>query len=90
MDRPEVVDLGNGYTEDDLIFHDEKAAEPSLAFMLARMRHPEFPEPVGVFRAVDRPSYDEAVTYQMTSTKERFGEGDLKKLFNAGDTWTVK
>ncbi len=84
------MELGKGYTEDDLIFHDEKAAEPSLAFMLARMRHPEFPEPVGVFRAVERPSYDEAVVRQMQDTKERLGEGNLEKLFNTGDTWTVK
>jgi 2-oxoglutarate/2-oxoacid ferredoxin oxidoreductase subunit beta len=90
MDKPEVVTLGSGISEDDLIFHDEKAVEPSLAFMLARMRHPEFPEPVGVFRAVEKPSYDEAVTLQMKSAKEKMGEGDLEKLFNAGDTWTVK
>ena len=90
MDKPEVVTLGSGISEDDLIFHDEKAVEPSLAFMLARMRHPEFPEPVGVFRAVEKPTYDEAVTHQMQTAKEKSGEGNLEKLFNAGDTWTVK
>ena len=66
------------------------ALEPSLAFMLARMRHPEFPEPMGVFRAVEKPTYDEAVTQQMKIAKEKSGEGNLEKLFNAGDTWTVK
>ena len=33
---PEVVELGKGITEDDLLFHDEKAAEPSLAYLLSR------------------------------------------------------
>ncbi|MEX2032019.1 MAG: 2-oxoacid:ferredoxin oxidoreductase subunit beta, partial [Dehalococcoidia bacterium] len=47
MSRPEIVELGNGISEDDLLFHDEQALEPSLAFLLARMRYPEFPEPVG-------------------------------------------
>ncbi len=51
--EPEVVELGKGITEDDLLFHDEKAPEPSLAYLLSRMRHPEFPEPIGVFRAVE-------------------------------------
>ena len=51
MDHPEVVEFGKGYTEDDLLFHDEKAQEPSLAFMLARMRHPELP---GTHRRVPR------------------------------------
>ncbi len=87
--KPEVVELGKGYSEDDLIFHDEKAEEPSLAFMLARMRHPHYPEPVGVFRAVDRPAYDDAVVAQMEDTIKTKGEGDLEKLFNTGDTWTV-
>lgn len=90
MSRPEVVELSGGVSEDDLLFHDEKAAEPSLAFLLARMRHPEFPEPVGIFRDVDRPVYDVEVERQMESEKKRLGEGSLEDLFNSGDTWTVE
>jgi 2-oxoglutarate ferredoxin oxidoreductase subunit beta len=87
--RPEIVPLGGDVKEDDLLFHDEKATEPSLAFLLARMRHPEFPEPMGVFRAVERPTYDEAVNHQMLNQLETKGPGDLDKLFHMGDTWTV-
>ena len=50
---PEVVSLGNGVAMDDLLVHDETAEEPSLAYLLSRMTHPDFPEPVGVFRAVE-------------------------------------
>ena len=88
--RPEVVKLGSGISEDDLLFHDEKAAEPSLAFLLARMRHPQFPEPMGVFRDVERPVYDEGVLAQAEEAVSKLGEGDLEKLFNSGDTWTVE
>ena len=88
--RPEVVRLGGGISEDDLLFHDEQAAEPSLAFLLARMRHPEFPEPVGIFRDVQRPVYDEQVEAQMRDAREAKGDGDLESLFNTGDTWTVE
>lgn len=88
--RPEIVELGGGITEDDLLFHDEKAEEPSLAFLLARMRHPHFPEPMGVFRDVDRPTYDAAVNAQMEDAIAKQGDGDLDALFNSGDTWTVK
>ena len=63
--HPEIVELGKGINEDDLLFHDEKAAEPSLAFLLSRMRHPEFPEPMGIFREVDAPIYDQRVTEQI-------------------------
>ncbi len=90
MSRPEIVELGSGISEDDLLFHDSKAAEPSLAFLLARMRYPEFPEPVGIFRDVERPVYDELVERQMQDIVQEKGEGDLEALFNSGDTWTVK
>jgi 2-oxoglutarate ferredoxin oxidoreductase subunit beta len=86
---PEVVELGKGITEDDLLFHDERAPEPSLAYLLSRFRHPEFPEPIGVFRAVDKPRYDELLNKQIADVKAAKGEGDLMKLFNSGDTWSV-
>ncbi len=40
---PEVVELGNGIAKDDLLIHDEKADEPSLAYLLSRMVYPRFP-----------------------------------------------
>ncbi|MCO6453718.1 MAG: 2-oxoacid:ferredoxin oxidoreductase subunit beta [Pirellulaceae bacterium] len=86
---PEIVELGKGISEDDLLFHDEKAAEPSLAYLLSRMRHPEFPEPIGVFRAVDKPRYDEELNRQIDAARAKLGPGDLNRLFNTGDTWTV-
>jgi len=88
--RPEVVELSSGISEDDLLFHDEHADDPSLSFLLAQMRHPEFPEPLGVFRDVERPVYDEAVRHQVTDARERLGDGDLDALFNSGDTWVVE
>ena len=90
MSRPENVQLGNGITEDDLLFHDEKAVEPSLAFTLARMRYPDFPEPMGVFRDVSKPSYDQSLNRQVDDMIARKGEGDLEEIFNSGDTWTVE
>lgn len=88
--EPEVVELGKGITEDDLLFHDERASEPSLAYLLSRMRQPEFPEPIGVFRAIDAPKYDEQVNAQVESSREQKGPGDLNALFHSGDTWEVK
>jgi len=87
---PEVVELGKGVSEDDLLFHDENAPEPSLAYLLSRMNHPEFPEPIGVFRSVDRPRYDDLINRQISDFRASKGEGDLEKLFNAGETWTVE
>lgn len=87
--EPEVVELGNGIKEDDLLFHDEQAHEPSLAYWLSRMAYPDFPEPMGVFRAVKAPVYETQFHEQLQKATKAAGEGDLEALFNAGDTWTV-
>ena len=87
---PEVVELGKGITEDDLLFHDEKATEPSLAYLLSRLRYEDgFPEPIGVFRAVDAPRYDLELNKQVAEAQEKKGTGDLNQLFEAAVAWTV-
>ena len=87
---PEVVELGKGISEDDLLFHDEKAPEPSLAYLLSRMRHEDgFPEPIGVFRAVEAPRYDVMINEQVEQAINERGVGDLDKLFSSGETWDV-
>jgi 2-oxoglutarate ferredoxin oxidoreductase subunit beta len=86
---PEVVQLGAGITPDDLLIHDEKAPEPTLAYLLSRMRYPEFPEPLGVFRAVEQETYENLVLGQIARLTAKLGPGDLDKLFNQGDTWMV-
>jgi 2-oxoglutarate ferredoxin oxidoreductase subunit beta len=87
--EPEIVELGKGINPDDLLFHDEKSPEPTLAYLLSRMRHPEFPEPIGVFRAIDGPKYDVELNRQIDSAKAKKGPGDLNALFHSGETWTV-
>ena len=87
---PEVVELGKGITEDDLLFHDEQSTEPALAYLLSRLRHEDgFPEPIGVFRAVDAPKYDVELNRQVDEAKAAKGPGDFNQLFTSGETWTV-
>jgi 2-oxoglutarate ferredoxin oxidoreductase subunit beta len=83
----EVVQLGNGITEADLLVHDER--DDALAFVLSTMQPPVFPTPLGVFRAVPRTTYDEAINSQLAQSKDRQGSGDLDELFARGDTWDV-
>ena len=76
-------------SERDLLCHDEQAREPSLAYLLSRMRYPEFPEPIGVFRAVDRPRYEVELNNQIEAARAKKGRGSLEALFQTGDSWTV-
>jgi 2-oxoglutarate/2-oxoacid ferredoxin oxidoreductase subunit beta len=89
--HPEVVTIGeNGITEDNILVHDINLQDPSVAFMLARMEQPDFPQPVGVFRAIERPSYDKMLTDQIASAVAKSGPGSLEKLIYSGDMWTVE
>ncbi|MGE3621803.1 MAG: 2-oxoacid:ferredoxin oxidoreductase subunit beta [Acidimicrobiia bacterium] len=75
---------------DALLVHDEARPDPSVAFMLSRLsRGPFEPTPIGVFRAVDRPEYGEAVNAQIARAVETKGPGDLAALLRSGATWDV-
>ncbi len=89
--KPEVVTLGeDGITEKDILVHDEKLEDPTLAFMLSRLEYPEFPVPVGVIRDIERPTYNDMMQEQLDEAVETQGEGDLAALFRQGDIWTVE
>ena len=88
---PEVVRVGeNGVAEEDLLVHDERSAEPSLAYLLTRMEYPEFPVPIGVFRSIEQPTYDALMDEQIQSAIQRSGKGDLQRLLTGTSTWTVE
>jgi 2-oxoglutarate ferredoxin oxidoreductase subunit beta len=88
--NPEIVTIGeNGVTEADLLTHDEMAAEPTLAYFLTRMNYPSFPVPLGVFRNVQRPTYESLLDAQIEQARASKGQGDLEALLRTGDTWTV-
>jgi 2-oxoglutarate ferredoxin oxidoreductase subunit beta len=86
----EVVELGKGVTEREMLVHDETLEEPTLAFLLSRMMHPEFPEPLGVFRNVSRPTYDDLIQQQAEQALKVRGPGRLEKMFASDDVWEVK
>ena len=85
--QPEIVQLGGEYSVTDLLVHDETDA--TLAYLLSRMFYPEFPVPIGVFRDIEIPIFEDQVRGQIDSAVAKRGAGDLNKLFNSGDTWKV-
>ena len=84
--QPEVVTLGDGITEADILVYDEK--NPAMAYLIARLGPPRFPTPIGVFTAVERPCYEEGAAAQVAAAKAKTPP-DLAGLFDRGDTWTV-
>jgi 2-oxoglutarate/2-oxoacid ferredoxin oxidoreductase subunit beta len=82
----EVVAADDG----PLLVHDATRKEPSVAFALSRLTWETIGAvPMGVFRSVERPTYDGAVAEQIAAARESRGDGDLEALLNSGDTWTI-
>ena len=86
----EVVTLGNGITESDLLVYNEEDPSPVMAYLVSALEFPHFPVPVGVFRNISKPTYDELMAGQIQKSIEIAGQGSLEKLLNAGDTWVVE
>jgi 2-oxoglutarate ferredoxin oxidoreductase subunit beta len=77
-------------SDDDLLVHDEHQEDGSLAFALSRISHtPHGPTPIGIFRDVERPVYDELMAEQLEIATAERGQGDLATLLHAGDTWEI-
>jgi len=86
----EAVDVA-GADPSSLITHDARRADPSYAFALSRMDTSDFRHtPVGVFRNVEQPSYDQLMADQIAAAQARTGSGDLAALLAGSDTWEVR
>jgi 2-oxoglutarate ferredoxin oxidoreductase subunit beta len=83
--RLEVVTLGNGVREEDILVHDE--TNRALAYMLA---HLEQPKPIGIFHATGRPKYEEAMAQQAEAARAKQGAPDLQALLSKGETWVIE
>jgi len=87
--QPEIVDYKEGMDTKKLLIHNEKDPEPNYAYFLSQMNFPEMPVPFGVFRAIERPTYDAMMDKQVASSIKSKGQGKLKDLIYGPDTWTV-
>lgn len=82
----EIVDVTD---ESELLVHDMHHAEPSAAFALSRLTQSSAnATPIGVFRDVERPVYDDLMSQQLDAAREK-QEGDIAALLHSGDTWTL-
>ncbi len=87
--KPEVVDYKAGENA-GLIIHDEKSPTPHYSYLLTQMTYPEMPVPFGVFRAIEKPTYNDMMQNQITEASKKRGKGTLQDLLYGAETWTVK
>jgi 2-oxoglutarate ferredoxin oxidoreductase subunit beta len=89
--RSQMLYSGNLADEDGgvQLVHDEKAANPLVASLLAQHPAPGLPTPIGVFRAVEQPCFDIETHRQSAREIEQHGAGTLEELLFAGDRWEL-
>ena len=75
---------------DNVLVHDAHAADPGLAFALSRLSNPDNLDqtPMGIFRSIERPTYDTLLRDQVAKSKAS-GKADLAALIAGNDTWTI-
>ena len=77
----------------DVLVHDAHASDPTTAFALSRLTDAGVlaHAPVGIFRQVEQPTYDDLARDQIATARQGSPEpaDALAGLLAAGDTWTV-
>jgi 2-oxoglutarate ferredoxin oxidoreductase subunit beta len=77
-----------------VVVHDAAAEDPSQAFAISRMDDTSMEHvPMGIFRDVARPTYDDLTRAQVDAAVASAGgpasDEDLDRLLHGKDTWTV-
>jgi len=91
--KPVVVELTEGFSENDLWIHDER--DFYKAQILVRMfddpsSQGHLPRPFGVFYQTERACYEDIMTMQIEELIAQKGKGDLDKLLRGSETWTIE
>ncbi len=85
-----VVDVG----PEAVLVHDAHNPDPTVAFAISRLTDSGYlnTSPIGIFRQVERPTYDDQAREQLVTAEAETGdtrEERLVSLVNGADTWTV-
>ncbi len=91
--KPQVVSLADGsYSADDLWLHDESdfyKAQILTRFFDNPGEEGHLPRPFGVFYARERGTYEDRMQLQIEEAQATRGLGDLDKLLQGKETWTI-
>jgi 2-oxoglutarate ferredoxin oxidoreductase subunit beta len=74
----------------EIMVHQPERQDATIAFALSRLsHHPDGPTPLGIFRNVQRPTYESVMSAQLVEAQSTRGPGDLAGLLASHGTWTV-
>jgi 2-oxoglutarate ferredoxin oxidoreductase subunit beta len=85
--EPQIVEDAQG--DEGLLVHDTSLDDPTLANILVGMDYPAFPVPVGIFRDVQRPTFDGLLSKQVDDARASTA-ADFNKILAGPETWDVR
>lgn len=89
----EVLDINTADDADRILIHDAHDDDPTIAFALSRLTDAGVlhQAPIGIFRSVQRPTYDDGARQQVATAQAGHEDSSaaLTSLINGKDTWTV-
>ncbi len=89
--KAEIVDLAvHPDQSKNLLTHDANDLSPNYAYLLTQMEFPEMPVPFGVFRDIQKPTYDEMMDDQIKAVVQKRGPGKLEDLLYTNEVWKVE
>ena len=84
----EVVDAADAAGRE--LIHDPTRPDPGIAFSLSRLDGATVgATPLGIFRQVERPAYNDLLDDQVADAVASRGAGRIEDLLSGGHTWTV-
>jgi 2-oxoglutarate/2-oxoacid ferredoxin oxidoreductase subunit beta len=89
--EPEIVKLDeNPDAAQRLLVHDAHAPLPFLAQILSSLEPPRFPTALGIFRDVEKPTYEDLLFKQIAAEQLRKPAKGLNDLLDDGASWEVQ
>jgi len=87
----EVIHLDENTDTDALIRHDATTGHAAAEFALADLNEiPGMPTPIGVFRDIKEPTYEELLHDQIEQVTKKKGKGTLHDLLYSGNTYVIE
>ena len=85
--QAETIDINDSLDLSTLLVHDQKSEDPLMAHLLSGMNFPDFPVPMGIFRQVEHPRFEESIETQIQNQIRNKGKGNLRKLIRGSQVW---
>lgn len=87
--KPVIVNV-NDIPEEDIVIFKEDRDPNYFARFLSQMDEHKYPVPLGIYKSVRKPCYEDLLEEQVAIAMTQHGRGDFFKYLDQGDTWEVQ